>query len=223
MGNVLRVLVVDDHAVVRRGLCSLIIPRNGMEVVGEAADGTEAVEKARSLRPDVIIMDLIMAPMGGLEAIGKIRSEDPGARILVLTSFGEESRVAPAISAGALGYVSKESSPDELFHAIREVASGHLTLPPVAARQLMEDLRQQPRSQLALQNILTERETAVLRAVAEGLSNQEIADRLSISKATVRSHVSSVLAKLGLTSRTQAALYAVETGLAPRQVRRPSQ
>jgi len=187
-----------------------------MEVVGEAADGVEAIEQARTLRPDVIIMDLVMARVGGLEAIAEIKRTDPMARILVLTSFGEESRVVPAISAGALGYVAKEGSADELFHAIWEVAGGHLSLPPAVAQQLMHDLQRAP-ARTPPEKMLTERETEVLRAVASGLSNQEIAVALNISKATVRSHVSSILAKLGLTSRTQAALYAVKAGISPRK------
>jgi NarL family two-component system response regulator LiaR len=216
MTDLLRILIADDHMVVRRGLCSLLIPRNGMEVIGEAADGVEAVELARSLQPDVILMDMVMPHLDGPEAVVEIKKENPEARILILTSFGEDARVSAAIRAGALGYLLKDSSPDELFHAIREVAQGNLSLPPQVAMKLMQDLQKPKRDRLAPETALTQRELDVLRGIAQGLSNQDIAGQLMISQATVRSHVSSLLSKLGLTNRTQAALYAVEAGLLER-------
>jgi NarL family two-component system response regulator LiaR len=216
MSELIRVLVADDHTVVRRGLCSLLIPRNGMEVIGEAGDGVEAIELAHSLQPDVILMDMVMPRLNGPEAIVEIKKENPDARILVLTSFGEDVRVSAAIRAGALGYLLKDSSPDELFHAIREVAKGNLSLPPQVAMKLMQDLQKPKLDRMPPETALTERELDVLGGIAQGLSNQEIGRQLMISEATVRSHVSSLLSKLGVTNRTQAALYAVEAGLLDR-------
>ncbi len=215
MKELIRVLVVDDHTVVRQGLCSVITPRNGMEVVGEAANGHEAVEKARELRPDVILMDLLMPGKSGLEAITEIKRDNSEARILVLTSFGEEDRVSAAISGGALGYLLKDSSTDELFHAVREVFAANLSLPPEIAQKLIQNMgRLKPGP---LPNVtFTKRETEVLRGISQGLTNQEIAVGLVISEATVRSHVSNILDKLGMTNRTQAALYAIDAGLVGR-------
>lgn len=209
MSDLVRILLADDHLIVRRGLRSLLIPRNGMKVVGEAADGAEAVSLALELQPDVILMDMVMPNMDGVTAIKEIRQHQPKARILVLTSFGEEQRVSEAIQAGALGYLLKDSSPDHLFQAIRNVAGGNLSLSHDLALKLMQDLQRPPQADPS-ETVLTERERDVLKGIARGLSNQEIAGELSIGVTTVRSHVSSLFSKLGLTNRTQAALYAIE-------------
>jgi len=215
MTDLIRILVADDHLVVRRGLCSLLIPRNGMEVIGEAADGVEAVELAHSLQPDVILMDMLMPRLNGPEAIVEIRKENPDARVLVLTSFGEEDKVGTAIRAGALGYLLKDSSPDELFHAIRSVYRGNLSLPQHLALKLVHEMGH-PKDTAPPETALTARELDVLKEIAHGLSNEEIAKKLSIGTTTVRSHVSSLLSKLELSNRTQLALYAVEKGLVER-------
>lgn len=208
MADLIRILVADDHYVVRQGLAALLVARNGMQVVGEAAAGKEAVDLARTLLPDVILMDMIMPGMDGPEAIALIKQDNPNARILVLTSFGESKQVAAAIQAGALGYLLKDSSPDDLLHAIRSVHRGSLVLTQDLAFKLMQA---QPAP--VTDERLTERETDVLRLLAQGQSNQEIAFNLHISMTTVRSHVSNILMKLDVSNRTQAALVAQERGL----------
>ena len=213
MTETIRILIADDHAIVREGLRWLIDTEPGIELVGEAADGVEAVLKARSLQPDVILLDLVMPRKDGIEAIAEIKRENPEARILVLTSFAEDDKVLPAIQAGALGYLLKDSSPQELLKAIREVYQGESSLHPTIARKLIGELNR-PSDLPATEEPLTEREVEVLSLVARGLSNQEIAERLVVSERTVRSHVSNILGKLHLANRTQAALYAVREGLA---------
>jgi NarL family two-component system response regulator LiaR len=213
MTETIRILIADDHAIVREGLRALIGTKPDMELVGEAADGVEAVLKARSLRPDVILLDLVMPRKDGIEAIGEIKRENPKARILVLTSFAEDEKVFPAIQSGALGYLLKDSSPQELLQAIREVYRGESSLHPAIARKLIRELNR-PSDLPATEEPLTEREVEVLILVARGLSNQEIAERLVVSERTVRTHVSNILGKLHLANRTQAALYAVREGLA---------
>jgi len=213
MTELIHVLVVDDHKVVREGLCAMLIPRNGMEVVGEAADGAEAVEKARTLNPEVILMDLNMPVKSGLEAITEIVQENSEARILVLTSFDEESNLSAAFEAGALGYLSKNSSTQELLHAVRGVAMGSLSVSPGVTQTLLRDFGKPNLPPQSTVSSLTERELDVLRALGQGYSNQEIAEKLNIEVTTVRSHISRVLKKLGLDNRTQVALYAVEIGL----------
>lgn len=208
----IRVLVVDDHTVVRKGLCALLsAERYGCEVVGEGADGEEAVAAARALKPDVILMDLLMPKKGGIEATREICQRDPKARVLILTSSDEQAAVSVALKVGALGYLLKDSSPDELVHAIHSVHLGQLAVPAALVRGMLV-----PESRQALPSPaeLTEREMDVLRALARGLTNQEIADALAISTFTVRSHVRSILSKLNLSNRTQAAMYAVGIGLA---------
>ena len=211
---VIRILITDDHAIVREGLRTLIRTEPDMEVVGEAADGVEAVQMACDLKPDVILMDMEMPRMGGLEAIQKIKEQCPDARILVLTSFSDDETVFPAIKAGALGYLLKNTSPDILLNAIRDVHKGNSSISTDIANKLMSEL--QRRSDLPLtEDPLTEREMDVLNLVAQGLTNQEVADQLVISEGTVRTHVSNILSKLHLANRTQAALYALREGYTP--------
>jgi NarL family two-component system response regulator LiaR len=211
MKEFIRVLIADDHPIVQQGLSALLTPRYSMAVVGQAQDGAEAVEKARALHPDVILMDLVMPGKSGLDAIIEIKQAQPEARILVLTSFGEEDQVSSAIKAGALGYLLKNSSPDELLHAIREVAQGNLFLPQDVALKLRQDL-QQPKSEPATTS-LTERELEVLKWVARGWSNKQIAAKLVISEVTARYHISNILDKLHLDNRTQLAVYATQHSL----------
>ncbi len=213
MGERIRVLIADDHPIVRKGLRTLICSEPGMELVGEAADGVEAVEKARDLPHDVILLDLVMPRQSGIEAIGQIRRDDSEARILVLTSFAEDEQVFPAIKAGALGYLLKDSSPEELLEAIRDVYKGKLSLHPTIALKVIRELNQ-PSSLPRTENPLTAREVDVLRSIAQGLSNAEIAAKLGISERTVTTHVTKILSKLYLANRTQAALYAIRAGVA---------
>jgi NarL family two-component system response regulator LiaR len=209
----IRVIIADDHAIVREGLFHLISNRPDIEIVGEAKDGTQAVKLARTLQPDVILLDLIMPRMDGIAAINAIKRENPDARILVLTSFAEEEKVFAAIRAGALGYLLKDSSPLALIDAIYDVHRGDSSLHPSIARKLIRELNRPP-DLPPTEDPLTEREVEVLKLVAQGLTNQEIADRLYISPRTVGVHVGHILNKLHLANRTQAALFALREGLA---------
>ncbi len=208
----IRVLIVDDHAIVREGIRAVLTEAGGYEVLAEAGNGQEAVAQAERLQPDVILMDLLMPVMDGIEATRQITSRQPGARILVLTSFAADDQVFPAIKAGALGYLLKDSSPEDLVHAIHQVYLGEPSLHPNIARMLLREVAHPPEPQPP-PDALSTREMDVLRLVAKGLSNREIADRLVISEPTVRAHMSNILGKLHLASRTQAALYAVREGL----------
>ena len=211
----MRVLLVDDHAVVRKGLRALLDREPGLEVIGEAGDGEQAMHAADRLRPDVILMDLEMPGIGGVEATRQISASHPETRIVVLTSHAAEEDVFPALKAGALGYLLKHSAPEDVLHAIRQAHRGETVLHPAIARMVLQELHRpaQPK-QAPTAEPLSERELEVLRLLARGMSNQEIADTLVVGEATVRSHVSSILRKLQLASRTQAALYALREGLA---------
>lgn len=220
-GGAIRVLIVDDHAIVRDGICALLATKPDIEVVGEAGNGREAVSKAQSLLPDVILMDLMMPEMDGIEAIRRIVAHRPGARILVLTSFAADDKVFPAIKAGAMGYLLKDSESEDLVRAIHQVYRGESSLHPKIARKLLQELSSPPQPPPTPEPVsgptvdpLTEREVQVLQLLARGLSNQEIADQLVIVEGTVRAHVSNILSKLHLVSRTQATLYALREGLA---------
>ena len=213
MTSSIRVLVADDHAIVRKGIRALLATEPDIEVVGEAENGREAVTEVERLRPDVILMDLVMPEMDGIEAIRRITARQSEARILVLTSFAADDKVFPAIKAGALGYLLKDSGPEELVQAIHQVSRGESSLHPTIARKLLQELSR-PSEGPPTPEPLTEREVEVLRLVAKGRNNREIADQLVISEATVRTHVSNILSKLHLASRTQAALYALREGLA---------
>ena len=213
MSEEIRVLIADDHTVVRGGLVALLEDVEGIQVIAEAGDGIEAVLKARSVKPDVILMDLMMPRMTGIEATEEIKRENPNARILVLTSFDDDGRVSGAIKAGALGFLRKDASPDDLFVAIRNTAKGASYLPQEIVQKLIRDL-QHPGSPASVGAGLTDRELDVLAAIAKGMSNQEIANTLYIGTTTVRTHVRNVLRKLGVANRTQAALCAVKSGLA---------
>jgi NarL family two-component system response regulator LiaR len=212
MTGSIHVLVVDDHLVVRKGIRALLATEPDITVVGEADHGVEAVAEAARLQPDVILMDLVMPKMDGIAAIQQILASQPDARILVLTSFAADDKVLPAIRAGALGYILKDTGPLELVNAIRQIYRGEPSLHPTIARKVLHELAQ-PLDRPPTSEPLTEREVEVLRLVAQGESNQQIAAALGISEATVRKHVSSVLSKLHLASRTQAALYALREGL----------
>jgi NarL family two-component system response regulator LiaR len=209
----IRVLIVDDHQIVRKGIRGLLGTEADLEVVGEAKDGFEAISKAATLKPEVVLMDLEMPGMDGIEAIRRIKEHPPEVQILVLTSFATDDKVFPAIKAGALGYLLKDSSPKELIAAIRDVHRGEPSLHPTIAKMLLEEISAPPQKP-PTKDPLTDRELEVLELVAGGLSNQQIADKLVISESTVKTHVNHILGKLHLASRTQAALYALRAGLA---------
>lgn len=211
--STIQVLIVDDHTIVRKGTRALLAEVEDIEVVGEAADGREAVDQAEMLRPDVILMDLVMPVMDGIEATRQITGSQPDTRILALTSFAADDKVFPAIKAGALGYLLKHADPEELVDAIRQVYHGKPSLHPIIARKVLQEMRR-PSEKTPTPDPLTGREIEVLQLVAQGFSNQEIADQLSIAEVTVRTHVSNILGKLHLANRVQAALYALREGFA---------
>ncbi|MEV4558854.1 response regulator transcription factor [Kitasatospora sp. NPDC049285] len=203
----IRVLLVDDHQVVRRGLRTFLEVQDDIEVVGEAADGAEAVEQAAALAPDVVLMDLKMPNVDGIEALRLLRERGSGARVLIVTSFTEHRTMVPALRAGAAGYVYKDVDPEALAGAIRSVHSGHVLLQPeLAAALLAEDTPAVPQGR---GGNLTDREREVLSHIADGRSNREIARTLHLSEKTVKTHVSNILMKLDVADRTQAALWAV--------------
>lgn len=213
MSELIRVLVTDDHSIVRKGIRATLELVPDMELVGEAANGREAVEMARNLKPDVVLMDLVMPELDGIEATKKIKSQLPEIGILVLTTFAGEDKVFPAIKAGASGYQLKDSDPETLISAIRQVFRGEPALHPIIARKVLQELTH-PTAQPATPDPLTPREVEVLKLIAKGQENPEIASQLVISEATVRTHVSNIMGKLHLASRTQVALYALREGLA---------
>jgi two-component system, NarL family, response regulator LiaR len=206
----IRILITDDHAVVRQGLRMFLSLDPDFEVIGEAANGAEAVRLAKELVPDVVLMDLLMPVMDGITAIGEIRKQVPDTEVIALTSVLEDASVIQAVRAGAIGYLLKTTESDALCRAIKAAAEGQVQLAPEAAARLMREVRAPDSPEQ-----LSERETDVLRLLAEGKANKEIARALGIGEKTVKSHVSNILGKLGLVSRTQAALYAVRIGLVP--------
>jgi two-component system, NarL family, response regulator LiaR len=213
MSATIRVFVADDHTIVRAGIRAVLETTDDMDLIGEAANGRQAVDAVAALQPDVILMDLVMPEMDGIEAIRQIRARQPKARILVLTTFAGNDKIFPAIKAGALGYHLKDASAEDLLLAIRRVHRGEPSLHPDVARKLLQELAG-PKEPPLTPEPLTQREVEVLQLIAQGLDNQQIAGRLVISEATVRTHVSNILGKLHLASRTQAALYALREGLA---------
>jgi two-component system, NarL family, response regulator LiaR len=204
----IRLLLVDDHSVVRQGLRMFLGLDPELEVVGEANNGAEALDQARALRPDVVLMDLLMPVMDGVTATAALRAELPDTEVIALTSVLEDAAVMGAMRAGAIGYLLKDTEADELRRAIKAAAAGQVQLSPQAAARLLREVRA-PESP----ETLTERETDVLRLLAQGQSNKQIAQTLTIGEKTVKTHVSNILAKLGVPSRTQAALHAVRIGL----------
>lgn len=212
LGAAIRLLIADDHPVIRRGIRAMLETIPDIVVVAEAADGETAVAQAEQHRPDVILMDLVMPGIDGIEAIRRIKARRPDARILVLTTFAGEDKIFPAIKAGALGYHLKDSGPEQLVEAIRQVHRGESSLHPLVARKVLQEIASAS-ERPPTPEPLTAREMEVLRLVAEGLDNHQIAAQLVISDATVRTHVSNILGKLHLATRTQAALYALREGL----------
>jgi NarL family two-component system response regulator LiaR len=206
----IRILITDDHLVVRQGLRLFLSDDPDMEIVGEAADGSQAVKLAQELKPDIVLMDMLMPVMDGITATAQIRAALPDTEVIAITSVLEDSAVIGAIKAGAIGYLLKDAEPEELRTAIKAAAAGQVHLAPKAAARLMREVRAPDNPQS-----LTEREIDVLRLIAGGKANKEIALDLTIGEQTVKTHVSNILMKLGVQSRTQAALYAAQIGLAP--------
>ena len=208
----IRLLIADDHAVVRQGLRTFLELQEGIEVVAEAADGEEAVVAAERTKPDVVLLDLVMPRLDGVAAIQRIREVSPASRVIVLTSFFDDGRLFPAVRAGAAGYLLKDVQPQELVRAIRTVHDGNALLAPEVAARVLEEVAgggEPP----PVPASLTAREREVLALIARGMSNKAIARELAVSEKTVKTHVSNILGKLGVTDRTQAALYAVREGL----------
>jgi two-component system, NarL family, response regulator LiaR len=208
---VIRVLIADDHAVVRQGLRAFLELQEGIEVVGEAADGERAVAEAQRLLPDVALMDLVMPRLGGEGAIRRIAAVSPATRVIVLTSFADDDKLFPAVRAGAAGYLLKDVEPRELVRSIRAADAGETILHPAVAARLVEGVAGRPGA--APGRALTEREREVLGLIARGMANKRIALELGVAEPTVKTHVSNILGKLGLSDRTQAALWAVREGL----------
>lgn len=212
MTDPIKVLIADDHQVVRQGLCTFLELHEDIVVVGEADNGATAVEMAVSLAPDVVLMDLVMPKMDGVTATREIKASAANTHVIALTSFAEDAQVFPAIQAGASSYLLKDVSPDELVDAIRAVHRGETRLHPDIARKLLEQVAHPPVAPSSVTSDLTEREREVVSLVAQGCSNQEIANRLIISSKTVKTHISNILSKLGLEDRTQLAIFALKNG-----------
>ena len=208
----MRVLIVDDHAVVRQGLRFMLEQRPDMEIVGEAGDGEQAITLAADLLPDVVLLDLLMPNIDGITAVREIKRLVPSTQIIILTSYHEDEQIFQAIKAGALSYLLKDASAEELITAVRAAAQGESKLHPAVATRVLREMRQR---QSALHNDLTPRELDVLKHIARGHSNPEIAAELVISEPTVRTHVANILSKLQLADRTQAAIYALQHRLVP--------
>jgi DNA-binding NarL/FixJ family response regulator len=209
----IKVLIADDHHVVRRGLVFFLRTQKDIEVIGEAKNGQEAVEMTKTLQPDLVLMDLDMPIMDGIEATKQIKSVMPNMKIMILTSFSDQDHVIPAIEAGAAGYQLKDIEPDELVRSIKKILSGENQLHPKATTHLLSHLTNKSRDSKSPTEELTKRELEVLVEIAKGKSNKEIASSLFITEKTVKTHVSNVLSKLNLQDRTQAALFAVRHGL----------
>ncbi|MFV9504511.1 MAG: response regulator [Oscillochloridaceae bacterium umkhey_bin13] len=208
----IRIMLIDDHAIVRKGLSAYLDTYPELEVIGEASGGEEGVALAARLLPDVVLMDLVMPEMDGIEATRKLKAASPTTQVIVLTSYSEDERIFPAIKAGALSYLLKDVGPDDLVRAIRAARRGEATLHPSVATRLMQELTSARSSPL---DLLTEREREVLSCIARGMSNAAIADHLIIGERTVKTHVSNILSKLHLQDRTQAALLALRERLVP--------
>ncbi len=208
----IRVLIADDHSIVRRGIKALLAQIDDVQVVGEAANGLEAVRLSKQLNPDIILMDLLMPIMDGIEATRHVTSWQPHLRVLVLTSFVHDDKVFSAIKAGAQGYLLKESEPAELIQSIRRVHRGEPSLDPGIARKIMKEIQEEPAIK-GPPDPLTARELEVLQLLAKGLSNKEIADKLVVAEVTVRTHISHLLIKLHAVNKVQATLYALRTGI----------
>lgn len=213
MNRIISILIVDDHTVVRDGLNALLAAEPEMKVVGACGDGQTAVQLADELRPDVILLDLVMPKMDGVQATLEIKKVFPAARILVLTSFAENHQVFSAIKAGAMGYLMKDTSAGELIQAIHDTYANRPALGPDIARKLLMDIQNEEGGAIG-GSALTDREIEILQHMALGMTNQEIADKLFLSERTVRTHVTNILAKLGLSNRTQAVLFALRAGIA---------
>ena len=216
MNASITVLLVDDHAIVRSGVRAYLDSQPDLHVVGEAGSGAEAVRLAEELVPDVVLMDLIMPEMDGVEATWRVRRVSPRSQVVVLTSFHEDEQLFPAIKAGALSYLLKDIAPEALADAIRSAALGEAVLHPRVAARLIQEMRGERSSTQNLYTELSEREMEVLRLIAEGLSNAAIAARLVLSEKTIKGHVSNILSKLHLTDRTQAAVLAWREGIIKR-------
>jgi two-component system, NarL family, response regulator LiaR len=217
MTDIITLLITDDHALVRQGTRAFLELQPDLNVVGEAGSGEEAVRMAAELAPDVVLMDLVMPGIGGVEATRQVKQISPHSQIIVLTSYHEDEYIFPALRAGALSYVLKDVGPDELAEAVRKAARGESVLHPRVASRVVEELRGTRRDTPNLFTDLSDRELEVLRLIADGLSNAEIADKLIISEKTVKGHVSNILGKLHMMDRTQAAVFAWQQGLVARR------